>query len=123
MLITRERNGSLSFQGRSPDRNHTMRTDRAAGANGGRCMRLLVLVVAISLVAVLGRCAAAQEVAPEDLVLTQVGTLPIILTAPHGGRDAISGIPPRNIEGKARGGSKYEIGTDRETDVLVQAIA
>jgi N-formylglutamate amidohydrolase len=86
-------------------------------------MRLLFLVVAISLVAALGPCAAAPDAAPEDLVLTQVGTLPIVLTAPHGGREPIPGVPPRNVEDKPRGGSKYEIGTDRETDVLVQAIA
>jgi len=85
-------------------------------------MRPLFWVVAI-FIAVSGPCVVAQDVTLENLVLTQVGTLPIILTAPHGGREPIPGIPPRNVEGKPRGGSKYELGTDRETDVLVQAIA
>jgi hypothetical protein len=121
MLIARERNGSLSFRGCSPDRNHTMRVDRGAGCGRERCMRHLFLVAGF--IVALGPRAAAQDVMPEDLVLTQVGTLPIILTAPHGGREPIPGIPPRNIEGKPRGRSEYHVGGDRETDVLVQAIA
>jgi N-formylglutamate amidohydrolase len=90
---------------------------------GGRGMRLLFLIFAVWLVAAPAPRAAAQDVAPEDLVLTQVGTLPIILTAPHGGRQPIPGIPPRDVEGKPKGGSQYHVSGDRETDVLVQAIA
>jgi N-formylglutamate amidohydrolase len=85
-------------------------------------MRLLFWVIAI-LIAVAGPPVAAQDVTPENLVLTQVGTLPIVLTAPHGGREPIPDIPPRKVEGKPRGGSQYHVGGDRETDVLVQAIA
>jgi N-formylglutamate amidohydrolase len=87
-------------------------------------MRLMCLIVANLLIAAFGPRAVAQGLTPEDLVLTQVGTLPIILTAPHGGRDPIPGVPPRNIEGKPTGGSdSYHVNGDRETDVLVQAIA
>jgi N-formylglutamate amidohydrolase len=84
----------------------------------------MCLIVANLLIAAFGPRAVAQGLTPEDLVLTQVGTLPIILTAPHGGRDPIPGVPPRNIEGKPTGGSdSYHVNGDRETDVLVQAIA
>jgi N-formylglutamate amidohydrolase len=34
-------------------------------------------------------------------VIVRRGTLPILLTAPHGGREAIPGVAPRNIEGAA----------------------
>jgi len=39
--------------------------------------------------------------APADLVLVRQGELPIILTAPHGGREAIPGIAPRDTKAQA----------------------
>jgi hypothetical protein len=54
------------------------------------------IAVALLWIAVLALPAAgAAERAPADLVLVQQGELPIILTAPHGGREAIPGIEPR----------------------------
>ena len=44
--------------------------------------------------------AYTADVTPADLVLVQQGTMPIILTAPHGGREAIPGIPPREDKSK-----------------------
>jgi N-formylglutamate amidohydrolase len=67
---------------------------------------------------------AAQET-PADLMVVQQGSLPIILTVPHGGREAIPGIAPRNLEGKSRG-RKWNgfVGrSDANTDILAQRIA
>jgi N-formylglutamate amidohydrolase len=87
-------------------------------------VRILLSSLAIVLISTAGSVlATAQEMEPERLVLVQSGTLPIILTAPHGGREPIAGIQPRNVKGKPRGGSGYEVGGDRDTDVLVQDIA
>ena len=58
---------------------------------------------------------------PDDLVLIQKGELPIILTAPHGGRHAVPEVAVRNIEGKPQ--PQYNIGGDTNTDVLVQEMA
>ena len=64
----------------------------------------------------------AADRTPSDLVLTQTGSLPIILTAPHGGREPISGIPPRNLEGK-KDIVTYTAGGDPGTDIIVQVMA
>jgi len=66
---------------------------------------------------------AAVDALP-NLVLVREGTLPIILTVPHGGRQAIPGIEERNIEGKPRGkGARFVKGRDTNTDILAQRIA
>jgi N-formylglutamate amidohydrolase len=60
---------------------------------------------------------------PQDLVLTQHGSLPIILTAPHGGQANITGIDPRSLEGKGMDASRYLATLDTETDRLAAGIA
>jgi N-formylglutamate amidohydrolase len=57
-----------------------------------------------------------------DLVLVQRGTLPIILTAPHGGLAPIPGIKPRNLEDKTDR-VRYNAGVDFGTDILAQVMA
>ena len=58
--------------------------------------RLFPLVFLTVLVAfVPASPAAPEEVKPEDLVTTQKGTLPIILSAPHGGRKMVPDVPER----------------------------
>jgi N-formylglutamate amidohydrolase len=84
-------------------------------------MRALSCVTAIGLIVAFPLSAAGAEKA--DLVLVRLGTLPIILTAPHGGREPVPGIAPRDITGKPKGGSGYVLGGDGNTDVLVQGIA
>ena len=73
-----------------------------------------------------GSPAGAAERTPADLVLVQQGTLPIILTAPHGGRETIPGIEPRhdktNVEAYGKWGG-FQRGTDTNTDILAQRIA
>ena len=65
----------------------------------------------------------AAKDAPEDLVLVRAGTLPIILTAPHGGTAAIPGVSPRDVQGKKAGGAGYVADRDPETDRLAIGIA
>ena len=76
--------------------------------------------------ALAGPYAYAADTAPSDLVLVQQGTLPIVLTAPHGGRESIAGVDPRqnrtNVAAyRAWGG--YQAGTDLNSDLLAQGIA
>jgi N-formylglutamate amidohydrolase len=52
-----------------------------------------------------GACAPAAQAAghaPENYVHVRRGALPILLTAPHGGRDAIPGIALRDVKAKPR---------------------
>jgi N-formylglutamate amidohydrolase len=69
----------------------------------------------------------AADVTPADLVLVQQGTMPIILTAPHGGHEAIPGVPPRedksNDEAFRKWGGFGAGRGDPNTDLLAQGIA
>jgi N-formylglutamate amidohydrolase len=67
--------------------------------------------------------ARAEALAPTDLVLARAGTLPIILTVPHGGREAIPGAAPRDTLGKPSGGRGFVTATDTNTDTLALGIA
>jgi N-formylglutamate amidohydrolase len=67
--------------------------------------------------------ASAESLPPADLVLVRQGTLPIILTVPHGGREAIPGVAPRDTRGKPSGGRGFVTGTDTNTDKLALGIA
>lgn len=86
-------------------------------------MSVRVIAATVSLLAAAVLPAYAVDRSPADLVLVQRGTLPIILTAPHGGHEAVPNVAPRNIEGKPRGGSAFEITTDGNTDIIAQNIA
>lgn len=83
-------------------------------------------VVLLWLAVLAGPSAGAAERTPADLVLVQQGELPIILTAPHGGREAIAGIEPRrdqaNVEAYRKWGG-FQRGADTNTDILAQRIA
>jgi N-formylglutamate amidohydrolase len=81
-------------------------------------------VLLAPILAPIAPCAAlAEGVAPADLVLVRQGTLPIILTVPHGGREAIPGVAARDTAGKPSGGRGFVTGTDTNTDKLALAIA
>jgi len=60
-----------------------------------------VLVVYALLVG-LGFHSAEAQSTPDHLVSHKAGDLPIILSAPHGGRDEIQGVPKRNGEDVAQ---------------------
>ncbi|MEO7728795.1 MAG: hypothetical protein ABIS45_16205 [Burkholderiales bacterium] len=86
--------------------------------------RRLIAVVSLFLFSIFSQQSFAANDAPADLVLVRQGTLPVILTAPHGGRQAVPGIEERNIEGKPGGkGAKYVKGADTNTDILALRIA
>ncbi len=81
-------------------------------------------VVLVPIFAPIAASTARTEVlAPADLVLVRQGTLPIILTVPHGGREAIPGVAPRDTAGKPSGGRGFVTGTDTNTDKLALGIA
>jgi N-formylglutamate amidohydrolase len=65
----------------------------------------------------------AADKTPADLVLVRAGTLPIILTVPHGGREEIPGAAPRDTRGKPSGGRGFVTVTDTNTDRLALGIA
>jgi N-formylglutamate amidohydrolase len=71
--------------------------------------------------------AHGQDRTTADLVVVRRGELPIILTAPHGGREAIPGIEPRadhraTIEASRKWGG-FNRGGDPNTDVLALGIS
>jgi N-formylglutamate amidohydrolase len=70
------------------------------------------------LILILAFAAALAELpapgAPEDLVRSQAGDLPILLTAPHGGTQPIPGVTPRDAGVRVR---------DEETDVIATGVA
>jgi N-formylglutamate amidohydrolase len=56
-------------------------------------------------------------------VATQEGTLPIIISAPHGGSKDVPGATPRTGEGFVKGPSGFFTGRDGGTEELALAIA
>jgi N-formylglutamate amidohydrolase len=87
----------------------------------------LVLTIVVSLAAAWDHGVHAQERPPGELVLVQQGGLPVILTAPHGGREPLSWLEPRhpanknNPAFKAWGG--FGLSGDANTDVLAMRLA
>jgi N-formylglutamate amidohydrolase len=58
-----------------------------------------------------------------DLVTTQEGALPVILSAPHGGTKDVPGVAPRKGEGLPTGGSGFFTGRDTNTEELAHAVS
>ncbi|MFT4551299.1 MAG: N-formylglutamate amidohydrolase/glutamine amidotransferase-like uncharacterized protein [Verrucomicrobiales bacterium] len=58
----------------------------------------------------------------EPLVTIEAGDLPIILSAPHGGREAIPGVSPRKGIGVRSFNSRKDIGTAQMTERLADEI-
>ena len=70
------------------------------------------------------RSADATDRALADLVLVQQGSMPVILTAPHGGRAAIPTAEPRRAQDGTPGPwGGVHTGADASTDVLASGIA
>ncbi len=62
---------------------------------------------------------ASNEAKPEDLVLIQKGTLPIIVSAPHGGRKKVPDVPERLGKGIAN----FQTVLDTNTAELAEQFA
>jgi N-formylglutamate amidohydrolase len=65
----------------------------------------------------------AEKPPVSDLVTTQEGKLPVILSAPHGGTKDVPGVAPRKGEGLPTGGSGYFTGRDTNTEELAHAVS
>ncbi len=86
-------------------------------------MRILSLRP-LRLVLLLGSFAAiARGDEPARFVRTQVGELPIILSAPHGGKLDVPNVDVRKGEGLATGGNGFVINRDTGTEELAQQVA
>jgi N-formylglutamate amidohydrolase len=83
--------------------------------------RALFLLVAIAFLAafVPALPAAPEEVKPEDLVTIQKGTLPIIISAPHGGRKKV----PEVSERLGKGLTNFATVLDANTAELAEKVA
>ncbi len=66
---------------------------------------------------------AQAETKPHPLVTFQTGGLPIILSAPHGGREAVPAVPPREGKGVSKFTPQSDSDTDRLTEELADAVA
>lgn len=64
----------------------------------------------------------AQAQSPQHLVTVEAGDLPIILTAPHGGRGSIVGVEERGGKGIARFRNTSDVFTDQLTEKLADAL-
>ena len=71
-------------------------------------IRYLILLL------ICGAASAVFAAEPEDLIIARTGNLPILLTVPHGGLEAIPGVPVR---------SRGTTGTDTYTIELAEAVA
>jgi N-formylglutamate amidohydrolase len=58
-----------------------------------------------------------------ELVFTQHGELPIILSAPHGGTRPIPDVPERKGDGLEKGGAGFFAGRDAGTEELAYAVS
>ncbi len=87
------------------------------GSTGGRIMsRYLVLCLFVLVVPLLA--ADEKPKIPADMLTTQAGDLPIIVSAPHGGRKPIPNCPVR----KGKGVGKFVTVNDTNTDELAKKV-
>lgn len=64
----------------------------------------------------------AQGIDPTDFVYVQKGNLPIIISAPHGGNDALPGVPARTGVGVSDFATVRDTGTEELAYTLASAI-
>src|SRR5215467_15638240 len=76
-----------------------------------------ILIVSITLLA--ASLWAQEQVGSQKLLTVWAGMLPIILSAPHGGRQSIPGVPAR----RGAGVIQFATGRDNNTDELAETIA
>ncbi len=86
---------------------------------------LLMLALLLPATGTLPWSARAEEPEPpaHDLVAVQRGALPVILSAPHGGKLDVPGAVPRKGEGLEKGGRGFFTGRDTGTEELAYALS
>lgn len=77
------------------------------------------LFALLALLACAALAPAADAPRPEDFVTVQKGTLPVILSAPHGGRKAVPGVPER----VGKGVTNFQTVLDSNTAELTEKLA
>lgn len=82
--------------------------------------RLLILLVPIAALGALLPARSQDTPKPEDFVTVQKGTLPIIISAPHGGRKPIPDLPER--KGPNTGREKFVTIRDENTAELTDRL-
>jgi N-formylglutamate amidohydrolase len=82
---------------------------------------MIVLILSLAMLnSSYANAATESQMAPAaELVTVGLGTLPIVLTAPHGGRQAISGVPER----RGKGVPQFTIRRDNNTAELTHLLA
>lgn len=89
-----------------------------------RSLRLPSLVaLLVGIIPLIAVAQAPDKKAAENLVVIREGTMPIILSAPHGGLGAIPGVPERKGDGLVKGPSGFFTGRDGNTDSLALDVA
>ncbi len=87
---------------------------------------LAVVTLCLLLASLDTRLASAQQTSAhekaESLITVESGDVPIILAAPHGGRDVIPGLAERRGEGVERFNPRSDSNTDVLTEQLADAI-
>ena len=63
--------------------------------------------------------AGPEKIDLDKLIVIKKGTIPVIISAPHGGRTPIPGVPVR----QGVGIDKFVIGMDTDTDILADKLA
>ena len=79
----------------------------------------LAVVVCGLILASLGWHDAQAQAKPDRLVTIAIGELPIILSAPHGGREALVEAPVR----LGKGVDRFKTSSDARTDLLTEKLA
>jgi N-formylglutamate amidohydrolase len=82
---------------------------------------LAALVIPLAAVGLAGRDAPAPPASP--LVTVRKGTMPVIISAPHGGTLDVPGVPPRKGVGLPVGSAGFFTGRDGGTEELAGLIA
>jgi N-formylglutamate amidohydrolase len=89
-----------------------------AKRSGSFLNKALVLVLAVFPM-VTG--AFAQD--SSELIVSQLGDLPVVISAPHGGNLEIQGVPPREGEGLEAGPAGFRVVRDGGTEELALEVA
>jgi len=84
---------------------------------------LLFMFLSIAWAPMLHSQSNIEKLPTSELVITQQGNMPIIISAPHGGTMKIPDCPERKGDGLVKGGSGFSIAYDRNVDLVCRELA